>query len=373
MNLPNMINNMRIELQDRDTTSREWEDDELERAITKTVSLLSRLMPQLAVDKFTLDTVMFVNDDNILDISTVLPDFITIDRIEYPIDETPPTYPTFDVLGTKIIFRSQQTFTDGDEIRIQYHKKWTPPTISANGDYPTHLDDTIIIGAVGQSLVFKAEKYVRDSAESYETLTAPAAYTFVKPTSPTLPGAPSKPSAPTISMTDVETLIDNLETDLTEAKTFLTTGETLINKSTRGNDVGKTYAAYSDSKNQAASVRKEAAYVQLQAILAAVQKYQGEVAAYGSEVNSYASQVSGLVGLFKSEGDIESIGAGVYASQVQAFVALVNGQGAKAAGLLEVAGRYLASGQAKINEFLAALGIKPESRPARAAAAQRSE
>jgi len=101
-------------------------------------------------------------------------------------------------------------------------------------------------------------------------------------------------------------------------------------------------------------------------------KYASEVAAFGSETNSYANQVSGLVGLYRGKGEIESVGANIYASQVNAFVAMISGQQAKANTLLDIAGRYLASGQSKINEMLIMLGQKPEFQTQKASSEQRN-
>lgn len=375
MNLTEMVTNIRIELQDRDQDV--WKDDEIERGIFKTVSLMSRLLPRRTLTDIVLATAMFINTDRLIDISTVLPDYIKIERIEYPIDQNPPEYPTYDLLGSGYIrFRKSLTLTDGATMRIEYQTKWTPPTLSASGDYPTHLDDFVTIGAAGQSLIFKAEKYVAEAALAFSDLTAPSAYTFVKPTSPVLPDLPTPPISPTLDFTDITTSlgkIDNeLESGTRSSDKYLETGEPLINSNTRGDSVGQTFKLFADVKVAMGRTYLDEAIARIQTIQSTLTKYSADVTSYGSQVNGYANKVSALVGLFKSQGDNENIGASVYASQVNAFVALVNGQQAKAAGLLDVAGRYLASGQAKINEFLAALGIKPEAYYQRSASAQRS-
>ncbi len=82
--------------------------------------------------------------------------------------------------------------------------------------------------------------------------------------------------------------------------------------------------------------------------------------------------MSGVVGLYREQGGIENTGATVYASQVESYSIQVTNRMNQVTALLNIAGRFLASGQAKINEFLAALGIKPEFQIPKALMEQRS-
>ena len=89
-------------------------------------------------------------------------------------------------------------------------------------------------------------------------------------------------------------------------------------------------------------------------------KYSAEVTSFGSDVNSYANEASATVSRYR--GAIEAEGAGIsnYTAQIQKYLAQTGEQEMKARNFLEIAGRYLASGQSKINEFLSSMGVKIE-------------
>ena len=429
MTLTNMISNLRIELQDTDKIT--YTEDELIRAIEKSVSLMSRLLPKrdivettirrtisgetlaivsgtgtlaykpiakstLNIMGKTLDsdyrvdyltgvvtqigsklpngdyTVSYQLDTGLLDLSFILPDYIKLERVEYPAGSTPPTLVTFDTYGNILALRGTISLTEGEHLRIVYLARWNSPTMEIEGDYPSHLSDAVIIGSAGQALIFKAEKYVMEAANAFAVLTEPSAYTFVKPSSPDLPTVPTKPTAPTLSFTAVESALTAIGTEITAAKEKLTSGETYINAATRGDTVAANYGRYAEAVYSGANTRVNEAIARLRQIEETLTKYASEVAAFGSETNSYANQVSGLVGLYRGKGEIESVGANIYASQVNAFVAMISGQQAKANTLLDIAGRYLASGQSKINEMLIMLGQKPEFQTQKASSEQRN-
>jgi len=67
-----------------------------------------------------------------------------------------------------------------------------------------------------------------------------------------------------------------------------------------------------------------------------------------------------LVNKFRSEIDCETLGINNFGAQVTKYQVQIAEQEMKARNFLDIAGRYLASGQAKINEFLVMLGLKPE-------------
>lgn len=367
--LHELISSIRLEIADR--TGTQWQEDELIRAIDKTVSLMSRLAPRRDLVEDAVEAA-WIKGSYLLDISSFLPDYIKIERIEYPADESPPSILTADVIGKYIMFRTNPSLTAGETIRITYLGKWTPPTPIAAGNYPSHLNDIVIIGAAGQALIYKAESIVQLASQAFESLVAPTAYTFVKPTAPELPAVPTKPTAPTLSFTAAESAMTAIATEISAAKSYLATGDPLINKVTVGDKVGEIYGLYGNVLMTGAGHRSDEAAVRIKQIESIINKYASEVTAFGSETNSYANNVSALVSLFRSKGETENIGANVYASEVNAYVARINGQKAKADSLLDIAGRYLASGQSKINEFLSALGYKAEFSTQRAAAEQRS-
>lgn len=450
MELHEMMVATRIELQDVDKSL--WEDDDLTRAIQKTVSLLSRFMPKRAVvetvlyrdiddealtiasDTGTLTykpvksgsiaitgetedtdyeanyltgviteigalladgayTVSYELDDRLLDISTLLPeeDYIKIDRVEYPAGNDPPTYVVFEIYGEFLLVKGNKVLTDDDHLRIMYLKPWAAPTAAAEGDYPKHLDNPIIIGASGQALIFMAENYVQQAITELALVNA-AADSMATP------------------LADINTALDKITTHVAEADTALdkvatyleTSGTTDNAKDVLSNvtddaaelrtaietalDKSSTYLThatvppsahdylvdgddYITTVNDAERVaEKYAEYART-----AIQIYQGLVAeatvrldnlrSYVEEANAWmrmgdtfvreAGQRLGMATLFMNE-------ATQRINEVSAWAIQADKYTITSKEYLNIAGRYLASGQAKINEFLIAIGQKPE-------------
>jgi chromosome segregation ATPase len=99
-----------------------------------------------------------------------------------------------------------------------------------------------------------------------------------------------------------------------------------------------------------------------------INKYQAELQEtiltlklFEDEINFYQAQIN------ESGGEIAAFGA-----KVDKIVNYATQLGAQVNNNFNIAGRYLASGQAKINEMLAALGYKVEFQTQRALAEQRS-
>lgn len=433
-----LLSDIRIEVGDRDESV--WTDDELARATDKSVALMSRITPHrdiiettivrdiddetltiasstgtltykpikpgsVAMTGKTLDTDFRINyltgvvteigsnltdddytvsyelDDYMLDISSLLPDYIKIERVQYPADDVPVSWLTFDIYGDLLVIRGSAVTLDEDEhLRIVYLKKWTAPTPTAAGDYPSHLDDVVVIGAAGQALIYKAEEYThlaKDTvAAAVTTLAGISAVTFT--------------SAPDISsyITDADTALDaaitrfaaavttlsNLDTPLADANTaldavatqlgaaeteYLDVGDDLINTGTRGEDVGKTYADYAEVRVDMADTYIEEAKQRI-ALALANEADAGRDTTIG---NSYVNEAIQRLAIAARELDSYGTSAEIDAAKVNYYTAQVQKayqQAQASAQYLSVAGRFLASGQAKVNEFLTALGSKAE-------------
>jgi len=279
MQLVAMIGALRIELQD--VAEAVHSDTELSRAVQKTVSLMSRHLPKrsivettlarviteetltissdtgtlaykpikvgsLAITGKTLDTHYQVNyltgvvtevgsglpdtdytatyelDSHIFDLSSILTDYVKIEWVEYPLEDGISSRPTYDLVGGFLLFRREVELTDDYHLRVVYHSKWTMPGVS-DGDYPSHLDDIVIIGSAGQALIFKAEAYMQLArstasgvltvlatldnlvapttplAPNMDDVTPPGDYSVDALAAPDLPAAPTAPTTPDIS------------------------------------------------------------------------------------------------------------------------------------------------------------------------------
>lgn len=449
MNLVEMRADIRIELSDGSTF---FSNDEIDRAVQKTVSLMSRFIPKRAVvetvlyrdiddetltiasDTGTLSykpikkgsvtitgekedtdyevnyltgvvteigslladgdyTVSYELDNRLLDISTLLAEetYIRIDRVEYPAGDDRPTKVPFEVFGEFLSIGGDNVLTDDEHLRIIYFKPWTAPAAATDGDYPEHLDDPIIIGSAGQTLIFKAEKYVQQSITELELVNA-AADSMATPladintaldkvsTNVTLAstaltkvatyletnGTSDNAKEILADITDdaadlrtaIETALDLASTYLTNATTppsahdYLVDGDDKINTSNTGQNVAENYVEYA------------------KAAIAIYNSLIGEATTRLSNLRSYIEEARGWVELgnaFTAEGAQRINAAMAFVQEAGQRVAEVNAWAIQAdrytttsREYLNIAGRYLASGQAKINEFLIAIGVKPE-------------
>lgn len=288
--------------------------------------------------------VTYKMDDRILDMSSLLPkeDYIRIERVEYPVGDDPPTLLTFDPLGEDLLLikGKDTTLTEDKHIRVRYLKPWTAPAALSEGDYPKHLDNAVIIGATGQVLIFTAEKYVLSAVAALAAITAPTDYTVTKPTPPT---------TPTFTQTEFQKALDkmsDLEASeagmLVDAVTLLTSGEAIITKINDADRLAEKYAQYAQVKLGVVAGYKELANAHFDEQIAKITSYSHQVADHANKVAA------------------ESAGVSNFAAQVGKYDAEIRDQTLKVEYYLQAASRYLASGQAKINEFLIMLGIKPE-------------
>ncbi len=446
MTLAEMVAAIQIEVQD-DT----MDDEVIERAVTKTVSLMSRLLPKRNVSEYRIGgnvtsetltiasstgtlvvhpvkvgsvkitgevegtdfsvnhltgvvteigslladgtyTVSYSRDPRAFDIAAQISDCIKIERVEYPAGQEPPVNPTFEHIGDFLFFKGKDfQLTEAYYLRATYLSAWTVPGVVA-GNYPSHLDNAVIIGSSGQYLIFMAEKEVLLAVTSLATVTPPTAptlssltpptgYTIVKPSSPTLPDAPTAPTPPTPSYTAAEGAMTAIGTEITAAKAHHTTGAALANAATKGDNPAVVYGQYAGTIMEGAGHRVNEAIARLRQIEEALTLYANQVTSYGSAVNAYANNISGLIGKYREDinneiAGINNVSANVqkylaeiqedqnmvtkYQQQVNQYVAQVQNKQIESSQYLNIAGRYLASGQAKIQEFLAMLGIKSE-------------
>lgn len=288
--------------------------------------------------------VTYEMDDRILDMTSLLPkeDYIRIERVEYPVGSDPPTFLTFDPLGEDLLLikGSGVSLSEDYHIRVRYLKPWTAPATLSEGDYPKHLDNAVIIGATGQVLIFTAEKYVLAAVAALSSITAPTDYSY---------SAPTKPTAISLSWTEytkANDKISDLETSeagmLVDAVSYLTTGAALITTINDAERVAENYAAYAQTKLAVVAGYRELARAFLEEQMAAVNNYIAATGVYNGEIA------------------VQTGGVNNFAAQVQKYDAEIRDQAMKVDYYLQAAGRYLASGQAKINEFLTMLGVKPE-------------
>jgi hypothetical protein len=384
---------IRIELQDIDAETEVYKEEELDRAITKAGALMSRLIPKRDLLEDTLEATMFSSaNDYKLKISGMLSDYVRLEKIEYPVDDTPPCYPTFEVLGDYALFKGAQEFTTGDTIRFIYLKRWTMPTLAAIGDYPTHLDEAIIIGASGESLIYKAQLYTKQAVDliTASGTNIAAVPTFTVPTAPTittnlgvaiaqlvlasaefLKDTSNALNLNSAGITTAELELVQTKAELTTALGYLTSGAALINSATRGSNVGEIYGQYANAAANIAGV--SAKIVDAYLSIAATLKTISDI--YAATGNGYIAVA--VQYLNEVEKELDKYRLQLEASnQNLTYIARLLDVSARyetsTKQLLEVAGRYLADGQSKIQEFMMMLGYKPEFVSSKSSSEQRA-
>ena len=140
MNLATMRGLVRQDLKDEDSDNYRWTNDEIDRAIARAVAELSRYAPRPMTN-----TIATTDASCEIDISA-LTDRISVDQVEFPIDEHPRIFQRFTVY--------QDTLTligaykgDGEDCYIL----WTQVhTLDGDGSsIPTYLEDLVALGAAG--------------------------------------------------------------------------------------------------------------------------------------------------------------------------------------------------------------------------------
>jgi len=314
-------------------------------------------------------------DPRVIDVETVLTKgtFLKVERIEHPVGHDPAVYVTPEYLGNNLIYLkgSEVSLGEQDHSRLLYAKPWIAPGNESDGNYPEHLDDVVIIGACGQALLIKAEKYVQQAISEIE-LTNAAADSMATPLADintaldrvyTYLANNTNDDAAAIlaNITDdvaelrtaIETALDTYATYVTGAVApganyYLSTGDDKITTINDADRVAENYADYA------------------RAALQIFQTLIAEATTRLSNLRSYIEEAAE----WRQIGETFVAEATQRVNEVYAWAAQADRYVATSNQYLAIASRYLASGQSKINEMLIALGVKAESITAQGGIAQ---
>jgi len=154
MTLSTMRVLVRRDLKDEDSSNYRWQDNEIERAIGRAVAELSRYVPREM--KSTIATVASSRN---IDIST-LTDRVSVDRVEFPVGDTPRSFQRFSVYSD-IITLIGDVEGDGTNCYIYWGKVHTLDVSTST--IPTYLDDVLALGAAAYA-VLSHTQYRTDTA-----------------------------------------------------------------------------------------------------------------------------------------------------------------------------------------------------------------
>jgi hypothetical protein len=148
VNLSDMRTLVRRDLKDEDASNYRWQDNEIDRAIGRAVAELSRYV--LREMKSTIAT---VDDSREIDISS-LTDRVSVDKIEFPIDETPRQYQRFSV------YRDTLTLIggvkgDGEDCYVFWSKVHTLD--GSTSTIPSYLEDVLALGATAYAVLAQTQ------------------------------------------------------------------------------------------------------------------------------------------------------------------------------------------------------------------------
>jgi len=148
MDLSIMRTLVRRDLKDEDNSNYRWQDNEIDRAISRAVAELSRYMPREM--KATIATVVGSRQ---IDIST-LTDRVSVDRVEFPVGETPRRFQRFVVYSDAVILVGDAE-GDGGNSYIYWSKVHTLD--NSTGTVPGHLEDILALGAAAYAVLAQAQ------------------------------------------------------------------------------------------------------------------------------------------------------------------------------------------------------------------------
>ena len=154
MTLSTMRVLVRRDLKDEDSSNYRWQDNEIERAIGRALAELSRYVP-----REMKSTTATVASSRYIDIST-LTDRVSVDRVEFPVGETPRSFQRFAVYADTITLIGDVE-GDGANCYIYWGKVHTLDVSTST--IPTYLDDVLALGAAAYA-VLSHTQYRTDTA-----------------------------------------------------------------------------------------------------------------------------------------------------------------------------------------------------------------
>ncbi len=111
-----------------------------------------------------------------IDISDIIPDMIRISKVLYPVDKIPEQSAVFGIwenmltIGSTLPTVSQKAMVSGEHLAIYYEARHTPPTLVSSGSYSEVLDQVVLIGAAGYSLLMEALQHELQAATDLESM-----------------------------------------------------------------------------------------------------------------------------------------------------------------------------------------------------------
>jgi hypothetical protein len=154
--LETVVANLRIDLKDTVEATYRFSDDELERAVVRAVYELSKYSPRQLIA--AAETADGSDEIDILELEGI-ENLIKVEKVEYPVDNTPRTFVRFTVYGTTITMIDATG--DGTDANIYYSASHVID--GEENTVPAYLHDLIILGASAYAALIQSQ-YATDKA-----------------------------------------------------------------------------------------------------------------------------------------------------------------------------------------------------------------
>jgi len=221
--------------------------------------------------------ISYTVDKASLDISLIT-DAIRIVRVEYPVGNLPQSFVDFGIWNNILYINiysdgQSQNMFEGKHIIVYYQAECTAPTVSADGSYPSVLDEIILKGATAYALMIRGIKEQHDARTDLDSAATDMG---------------------SVSITDIETALDkvityvgNADTALSAVSTRITEALTALDKvateiEQAGSDTGEDMEGISDILTDVDSALDEVS-TQISSMGTAL----GEIAAIWTDEETY--------------------------------------------------------------------------------------
>jgi len=148
MILSDMRTLVRRDLKDEDNSNYRWQDNEIDRAIARAVAELSRYVPREM--KATIAT---TNGSREIALTT-LTDRVSVDRVEFPVGETPRSFQRFTVYSETITLIGDAQ-GNGANCYIYWGKVHTLD--GSTSTIPSYLEDVLALGAAAYAVLAQSQ------------------------------------------------------------------------------------------------------------------------------------------------------------------------------------------------------------------------
>lgn len=203
-------------------------------------------------------TISYTKSEITVDLTSILDSLIRVEGVEYPLGDVPQTFVTYSLILPYLTvtggFESQAVLSANKHLVVHYKAKHTVPTPSAEGSYPSFLDDTVVLAASAYALFAVALKYEVQALTDFESARTELGLTTAIHTlaDTALDAAATALGKATTALgsTKVDDFLSGASAP--SSKKYLEDGDTFLNAIPIGADVAANHAIYAQRSSEIA-------------------------------------------------------------------------------------------------------------------------